>query len=101
MPPAAPPNPQIPTNELTARFGKISETMVKMFAAHPAWPAMAREISPVASQGLETRGASTIGNTISAHASMANLRAALLPRPCPARYEENQQPKKPTKLEHR
>src|ERR1035441_132314 len=59
--------------------------MVKMFAAQPQWPARAREISPVASQGLETRGASTIGNTIRAHASMDSLRAALLPRPCSIR----------------
>jgi len=61
--------------------------MVKMFAAQPQWPAMAREISPVASQGFDTRGASTIGSTIRAHASMASLRAALLPRPCFVRNE--------------
>src|ERR1035438_806538 len=101
MPPTAPPKPQIPVTELTARRGTISETRVKMLAAQPQWPAMASEISPVASQGLETSGASTIGKTTKGHANMASLRAALWPRPCSEKSEYSQPPKIPPTLENR
>ena len=54
MPPIAPAMPPIPTTELTACFGNISDAAVNIFVAHAWWDATARLINATAAQTLVT-----------------------------------------------
>ena len=75
MPPTAPAILPIPTTELTARFGKMSDAVVKMCALQAWCAAAARLISATACQMFVANLAENIGTTQSAKISMAILRA--------------------------
>nr|GFC57439.1 hypothetical protein [Tanacetum cinerariifolium] len=77
MPPRPPAIPPMPVTEPTARFGNMSDTVVKMLALQAWWAAAAMPITNTASHifSCPRYCANTIGNTQKAMTSMAVLRA--------------------------
>src|SRR2546421_10661719 len=92
MPPRAPAMPPMPTTELTALRGTVSEASVNRLAEKPWCAAAARPINRTADHRLVTLEAKMIGTTATAHINIAVLRPALTVQPCRINREETQPP---------
>src|SRR5512143_706645 len=92
MPPIAPAIPPMPTTELTACRGVVSETKVERLAEKPWWAEAARPTSRVAVHRPDTREAMKTGTTHSAQISIVILRAALTVQPRLRSQDESQPP---------
>jgi len=75
IPPMEPAMPPIPTTELTARLGNISDAVVKMLALQAWCAAAAKLMSATACQMLAAYRAANMGNTQRAKINIAVLRA--------------------------
>ena len=84
----------IPTTEPTTFFGKISDTSVKTFAAHPQCPAAAIARIKIANQKLLTWVINATGSTIKAHINIVVFRALFRLQP----FFKNQEDKPPKKI---
>src|SRR5881394_2251510 len=92
MPASADAAPPMPTMELTAKRGTVSDTTVYRFAEKPWWAAAAMPIRIVAIQTFVTEAAANTGTTQSAHTSIAVFRAAFADHPRFNSHDESHPP---------
>src|ERR1700691_4175905 len=81
MPPVEPAQVPMPTTDPTALLGNMSEVVVKRFADHPWWAAVARLSRPMATHSELNLPATKMGTTAQAQTSIAVSRAPAGVRP--------------------